>query len=48
MDKKNDDFDMDNPELKLAAESFDTDSVTLTDGADLRADVGAPAGSDDL
>lgn len=46
MNKENDDTALDNPQLDLAAESFDTDSVNLTDGADLQADLDAPIGSD--
>lgn len=45
---KDDAFDLDNPQLDLAAESFDTDSVNLTDGEDMQADLDAPIGSDSL
>lgn len=48
MSEKNDDFALDNPQLDLAAESFDTDSVNLTDGADLQADLDAPIGTDEI
>lgn len=40
------DFDIDNPQLDLAAESFDTDAVNLTEGDDPEAELDAPPGTD--
>ena len=48
MSEKEDDIVLDNPQLDLAAESFDTDSVNFTDGEDLQADLDAPIGTDEI
>lgn len=39
---------MDNPDLELAAESFDTDAMNLSGGLDIPAVIGEAEASDDL
>lgn len=43
-----DNFNKDNPQLELAAESFDTDAAIMTGGSDLEAVLGAQDEADAL